>query len=36
VVAETVNLDGRRAHLAGIGFMIAGVTLFSWHDALNK
>lgn len=36
MVAETVKLEGQGARLAGIGFMLAGVTLFSWHDALNK
>jgi drug/metabolite transporter (DMT)-like permease len=36
VAAEQVHLDAKAARLAGIGFMVAGVTLFSWHDGLNK
>ena len=36
MVAETIRLDGKAERLAGIAFMVAGATLFSWHDPLTK
>ena len=36
MTAGSHQQQDRTNRLAGIGFMLGGITLFAWHDALNK